>query len=776
MASTDQFETLINDISSEDRDTEAVADRIRILHAIRKFLKSVQADGHCASLLWLFDRNAAHSVYDCTLWCADFSNWPISVPISRLQNVTTRYQSMDIDAAIRKSAEDISHDSNGALSPLAFSKQFKQETGETLSEVIVELGPVDPDERERRFVGYLQILGSAETLSHLSSYRQNIIGKLIFNRISFGRRQRIYDAVEMFQGSIHQNHSEEEIIQAAVTCLQKYMISDRICIYNYKKNGGAWHCAERSPNTLKLPSLDRWIQPFIDIRMNESPLKDVVRVRDFFESADQNDFSPYFKEVADQSPVPTDPPKIAVMLIPIHAGEPQSPPLATLKLIVAAQDDFIGGTFSETDQQICQLIANYLSHLLPGVITQTRTETISKHLAEDQAIASDQIEDVQSVYQIFPQLLVETCISAKKSWAYSVSLDNNENQTIEWVSDQGQTTQNPLSLSNAVLNAAAEEPQLLQEGEYLHCETAVDLEGEVLRLYWTTEHREVPFHDRITAKQLAADMRLRAFGKLDVRELIRQATELRHAVKASMMGVVGSTHLLNEIYYDAREQKRADRDTEIFERALFRKTLIDLTYSVDVTNRFLESVRVVKKALTADDLKFSQLNPTVIAERIIRMMKGYAETRAVTVNITKRYLETRELWPFFDPLLMQVALTNIIENAIKYARRDTFVKIEFGIQKDFWTFTVEDRGRWIPDNEDIDRIFEGARLETFSGETGQAGTGMGLPAVRRIIRAHDSRSYEIVSSQKIGGSSESAPTAITSIGFSMPRSPKKDLV
>ncbi len=84
------------------------------------------------------------------------------------------------------------------------------------------------------------------------------------------------------------------------------------------------------------------------------------------------------------------------------------------------------------------------------------------------------------------------------------------------------------------------------------------------------------------------------------------------------------------------------------------------------------------------------------------------------------------------PLALRRALTNLVDNAVKYGRR---ARVKVDTSSKNLIITVDDDGPGIPDGE-LERVFEPFfRLETSrSRDTG--GTGLGLAVVRSIIRAH----------------------------------------
>lgn len=87
-----------------------------------------------------------------------------------------------------------------------------------------------------------------------------------------------------------------------------------------------------------------------------------------------------------------------------------------------------------------------------------------------------------------------------------------------------------------------------------------------------------------------------------------------------------------------------------------------------------------------------------------------------------------------DPAQIEDAVLNLIINAIESATKDGFVKVRIGTfdETDEAVIQVEDDGPGIKP-EDLSRIFN----PFFT--TRETGTGLGLPAVRRIARLHEGR-------------------------------------
>lgn len=84
-----------------------------------------------------------------------------------------------------------------------------------------------------------------------------------------------------------------------------------------------------------------------------------------------------------------------------------------------------------------------------------------------------------------------------------------------------------------------------------------------------------------------------------------------------------------------------------------------------------------------------------------------------------------------DPTLVRIALSNLLDNALKYSEGGT-IGLTGGADAEAVKFTVTDEGTGLR-SEDAERIFE---RFTRGGNKKVAGAGLGLYVVRRIARLH----------------------------------------
>jgi two-component system sensor histidine kinase KdpD len=87
-----------------------------------------------------------------------------------------------------------------------------------------------------------------------------------------------------------------------------------------------------------------------------------------------------------------------------------------------------------------------------------------------------------------------------------------------------------------------------------------------------------------------------------------------------------------------------------------------------------------------------------------------------------------------DPELMQMALRQLIENAVKYSPPGAPIKISAFEDQAQMIFAVQDNGPGVPDAE-RSLIFDRFYRSAGSRDT-VPGAGLGLPIAKDIVRAH----------------------------------------
>ena len=165
---------------------------------------------------------------------------------------------------------------------------------------------------------------------------------------------------------------------------------------------------------------------------------------------------------------------------------------------------------------------------------------------------------------------------------------------------------------------------------------------------------------------------------------------------------------------------------------LYREFLVDITDEIQRENEIINDLlSLVKLDKTSGEMNISSIDINELLEQILKRLKPIASTR----NIELIFESFRPVLAEVDEVKLSLAITNLIENAIKYNYDEGWVRVSLNADHKFFYIKVADSGVGIPE-ELQDHIFERFyRVDKArSRETG--GTGLGLSITRNAILMH----------------------------------------
>lgn len=145
------------------------------------------------------------------------------------------------------------------------------------------------------------------------------------------------------------------------------------------------------------------------------------------------------------------------------------------------------------------------------------------------------------------------------------------------------------------------------------------------------------------------------------------------------------------------------------------------------------------------------------------LVKKVMDNLQIIINEKNVRIEVKELPTIMaDGNQMIQLFQNLIDNSIKFSKKNPFITISAKRDHDFYTFSVKDRGIGINPEyfERIFRIFQ--RLHTVEE---YSGTGVGLAICKSIVERHGGKIWP-----------ESAPGKGTTFFFTLPINPPDKLV
>ena len=165
---------------------------------------------------------------------------------------------------------------------------------------------------------------------------------------------------------------------------------------------------------------------------------------------------------------------------------------------------------------------------------------------------------------------------------------------------------------------------------------------------------------------------------------------------------------------------------------LYQEFMEDIAKEIDrETDIINDLLTLVKMDKTAQNLNIKPGNINELLELILKRLKPIAERKNVEVVLESFRPVTAEI----DEVKMTLAISNLVENAIKYNHENGWVRVSLNADHKFFYVKVADSGIGIP-KEDQDHIFERFYRVDKSHSREIGGTGLGLAIARNAVIVH----------------------------------------
>jgi two-component system phosphate regulon sensor histidine kinase PhoR len=129
---------------------------------------------------------------------------------------------------------------------------------------------------------------------------------------------------------------------------------------------------------------------------------------------------------------------------------------------------------------------------------------------------------------------------------------------------------------------------------------------------------------------------------------------------------------------------------------------------------------------------------TVRVGEIVKNALLVCDSKASEIGIRIEFPGNEDIEIMANPALLEQAVVNLLDNAIKYSGRQSQVLVEVSLSGAEAAIKVEDHGIGIPE-EHLQRIFERFYRVDKARSRELGGTGLGLAIVKHIVQAHHGR-------------------------------------
>jgi two-component system, OmpR family, sensor histidine kinase CiaH len=159
---------------------------------------------------------------------------------------------------------------------------------------------------------------------------------------------------------------------------------------------------------------------------------------------------------------------------------------------------------------------------------------------------------------------------------------------------------------------------------------------------------------------------------------------------------------------------------------LLQNTLEEVNRLNSLCNNLLLSSRIESEAytITKEEINFSS-----IVSNCVNDFRNRFPQRQINVSVQENILIDG------DEFLVEMAVNNLLENAIKYSSKHTTVDISLSAQNNNAHLLVKDQGTGIAD-EEKSKVFGKFYRAGNEATKSARGTGLGLFLVDRVVRSH----------------------------------------
>lgn len=237
----------------------------------------------------------------------------------------------------------------------------------------------------------------------------------------------------------------------------------------------------------------------------------------------------------------------------------------------------------------------------------------------------------------------------------------------------------------------------------------------------TAEHIEDEIHEKgYTEIEQISDAFNQLLGKIRLLDVSRQefVSNVSHELKTPLTSM--------KVLADSLIQM-PDAPVEYY-----REFMEDISAEIDRENAIIaDLLTMVKLDKTQADMNIRSQNINELLELILKRLKPIAAKQ----NVEMVFESFREVIAEVDEVKLALALTNFVENAIKYNKENGWVHVSLDADHKYFYVKVIDSGCGIPE-EAQEHIFERFYRVDKSHSREIGGTGLGLSIAKNVVLMH----------------------------------------
>ena len=165
---------------------------------------------------------------------------------------------------------------------------------------------------------------------------------------------------------------------------------------------------------------------------------------------------------------------------------------------------------------------------------------------------------------------------------------------------------------------------------------------------------------------------------------------------------------------------------------IYQEFMTDMSEEIERENKIINDLlSLVRMDKTASAMNIKSENTNELVERILKRLRPIAAKS----NIELVYESFRPVTAEVDEVKLTLAISNLVENAIKYNHENGWVHVSLNADHRYFYIEVADSGIGIPE-ESKEHIFERFYRVDKSHSREIGGTGLGLSIARSAVVMH----------------------------------------
>jgi len=248
-----------------------------------------------------------------------------------------------------------------------------------------------------------------------------------------------------------------------------------------------------------------------------------------------------------------------------------------------------------------------------------------------------------------------------------------------------------------------------------------------------------PFSNLVSAIEQASDGRI---SKVAVRDYVETAkisdsvnttlTRLDVLDKSRQQFVSNVSHELKTPITSMRVLADSLNSMGEVPIEMYQEFMTDISSELDRESKIIDNLLSIGR-LSEDSqiIEISKISLNEWMEALLRRLSPIARENGIEITLESFRPITAEI----DETKLSLAVTNLVENAIKYNTENGYVKVSINADVSHFFIKVEDSGIGIPD-EAMQHLFERFYRVDKDRSRESGGTGLGLSITKQIVSLH----------------------------------------